>query len=78
MAFLLQELHQLDVLVDQRHAGTGLDQGYLVLAGLLQLLGKDFGIRQRLVVIHRFLEVYILAGGPGSQNFLLLAAELVH
>ena len=78
MAFLLQKLHQLDVLVDQRHTGTGLDQGHFVLAGLLQLLGKDFGIRQRLVVIHRFLEVYILAGGPGSQHFFTLAAEFVH
>ena len=78
MAFLLQKLHQLDVLVDQRHTGTGLDQGYFVLAGLLQLLGKDFGIGQRLVIVHRFLEVDILAGGPGSQNFFLLAAEFVH
>ena len=78
MALFFQELHQLDVLVDQRHTGAGLDQGDLFLPSHLQLFGEDFGIGQGFVVIHRFLEVDILAGGPGSQHFFTLAAEFVH
>ena len=78
MAFFFQELHQLDVLFDQRHAGAGLDQGDFIFAGLLQLFGEYFGIGQGLVVVHRFLEVDVLARGPGGQHFLLLAAEFVH
>jgi hypothetical protein len=78
VAFLLQKLHQLDVLVDQGNAGPRLDQGDFILAGLLQLFGKHLRIRQSFVIIHRLLKIHVLAGGPGGQHFLLLAAEFVH
>ena len=76
-ALVLQIGQQLDVLIQQRNAGAGLDQGDAVLLGVQQLLGENAVFGHGLVIIHGLLEIYIFAGGPRGQDFLPQRLKLI-
>ena len=63
-AIVLQVLQQLDVLLNHRHTGTGLYQRPAVPLGAEQLFRENPLFGHGLVVVHSFLQVNILAGGP--------------
>ena len=76
LAVVLEIGQQLDVLVHQSHAGAGLDEGLAVFLGLEQLLGEDALLGHVLVIVHGFLEVHVLAGGPLGQDLFAEGLEL--
>ena len=77
LAGVLEVLHELDVLADDRHAGPGLHQGLALRLGGQQLLGEDPVLLHGLVVVHGLLQIHVLPGGPLGQDLLPQAGELV-
>ena len=78
LALVLQVVEQLDVLLDQRHAGPGLDQGIPVFLGQAQLAGKALGFRYGLLVGKGLVQVHSLARGPLAQDHLAQLHEIIH
>ena len=68
LAGILQVLEQLDVIFNQAHAGSWLDQGNAFLFGLVELVGEYFVLRQGFVVGNRLVQVYLAAGRPCGKD----------
>ena len=76
LAVLLQILHQLNVLLHNRHACTGLHEGSAVTLCVQQLLAKLTAFGHGLVVGNCLLNIHILASGPLGQDFLTQLLKL--
>ena len=76
-AFVLQELQELNVLLDESHAGAGLDQGNALLLGIGKLLAEDLVLGESLVVGKGLFQVNVLTGGPLGEDLRADALKLV-
>lgn len=72
MAKLLKVLHELDVLIEHRHAGARLSQRAILLLRLAQLVGKASVPRNRLLVCKGVVEIDLLARRPCCENLFPL------
>jgi len=70
-------LQQVDVLVHQRHARPGLDQGAAFLVRLVQHRGEDPVLGDGLLVFHPGGEINIGASVPGEAHLALFVMERV-
>ena len=71
-AFVLKVLHELDVILNQRNAGSRLNEGAVFLLCFQKLCGKALFNGDGLLVFHGFVKGNILAGSPLSEyNFAL-------
>ena len=78
LAFGLEVLQQPDVLVDQRHARPGLDEGPAGGLGLGHGLGEILVLGDRALVAQPVLDVGdVLAGRPGVEDGLALGQEIL-
>ena len=70
-------LKQLDVLLIESHAGTGLNERHVLFVGLGQFLAEALLLGNRQLVVYSFFEVDFLAGGPLLEHFSALSHEQV-
>ena len=70
LALLLQILHELDMFLDHRHAGTRLNERPPRFLGLQKLRGKDTFRREPFLIISGLLQVYVLSRRPLAKNLL--------
>ena len=70
LAFLLQILHELDMLLDHRHTGARLNERPPRFLGLQKLCRKDTFRREPFLIISGLLQVYVLSRRPLAKDLL--------